>query len=106
MLKNFLSFEKDSAFNLMKRIFHIGIFTLFLPAFWIGKYFAVLFPATHQIPAETSGWFTFTSGPNIILGILIGIGFLIISILIWKIICQTLLIILQSCETYIDNNEK
>ena len=106
MPDEFLSFKKDPAFNLTQKLFYIGVFPLFLPAFWLGKYFAILFPADHQVPAEIPGHFTFRSEPNVILGSLIGVGILITSILIWKIICQALLIVLQAFETYIDHHNK
>ncbi|WP_353093345.1 hypothetical protein [Tissierella praeacuta] len=54
----------------------------------------------YSIPAEKPGWVTYTSGPNIILGILVGADVLIILILIWKITCQILLIVLQAFEAY------
>ncbi len=76
---------------------------LFL-AFWVGKYFAVLFPMDRQVPADIPGHFTVRSEPNIILGMLIGIGILIASALMWKIICQGILIALQAFETYTNSN--
>ncbi|AKL95042.1 hypothetical protein CACET_c15930 [Clostridium aceticum] len=100
MSDKFLTFKRDSAFNLMGRIFSIGIAPLFFPAFWLGRYFAILFPADYQIPAETPGFVTFTSGPNVMLGILVGAGVLAISIMIWKVVCQALLIVLEAFEAY------
>ncbi|AOY76789.1 hypothetical protein [Clostridium formicaceticum] len=106
MSDKLLTFKRDSAFNLMERIFSVGIAPLLFPAFWLGRYFAILFPADYQVPAETPGFVTFTSGPNIMLGILVGAGVLVISILIWKVICQSLLIVLEAFETYTNRHSK
>ena len=103
-MNEFLTFTKDSAFNLMKKAFFIGIIPLFFLAFWVGKYFAVLFPMDRQVPADIPGHFTVRSEPNIILGMLIGIGILIASALMWKIICQGILIALQAFETITNSN--
>ncbi|MCC5912413.1 MAG: hypothetical protein JJT76_18505 [Clostridiaceae bacterium] len=99
-MNKILSFKKDSAFNLMQKAFIIGIIPFLFPAFWAGKYFAILFPTERQGSAEISGnYITF--------GILIGIGILIVLVLIWKIICQSMLIVLQAFEAYISHhNEK
>lgn len=40
MFNEFLSFRKDSSFNLMKKLFNIGLIPLFIPAFWLGRLFA------------------------------------------------------------------
>ena len=104
LLDKLILFEKDSAFNLMQKAFLIGIFPLLFPAFWLGKHFAILFSVERQVPADTPGYFTFRSEPNVILGILIGASILIISILIWKIICQALLIVLEAFEIYTSNH--
>ncbi|KJF27934.1 hypothetical protein TZ02_05025 [Clostridium aceticum] len=44
----------------MERIFSIGIAPLFFPAFWLGRYFAILFPADQaKMPV------TLLSDPNL-----------------------------------------
>ena len=104
MFNEFLSFKKDSAFNLMNRLFNIGLIPMFIPAIWLGKYFAILLPVTNQVPGHSPGYYSFVPGPNYILGIITGMIGLIISIIIWKIICQGLLIVLQGFETYTSSN--
>lgn len=104
MFNEFLSFRKDSAFNLMNKLFNIGLIPMFIPAIMLGKYFSILFPVNNQVPGHAPGYYSFAPGPNYILGIITGIFGLIISITIWKIICQGLLIILQGFETYVSNN--
>ena len=84
---NFLSFRKDSAFNIVNKLFNIGLIPMFIPAIKLGTYFAILLPVDNQIPAHDPGYYTFVPGPNYILGIIVGIFGLIISIAIWKIIC-------------------
>ncbi|WP_053957469.1 hypothetical protein [Inediibacterium massiliense] len=104
MFKELLSFKKDSAFNLLQRLFHIGILPLFLPAFWLGKYFAILFPVDCKVPSENPAFYTFETMPNVLLGIFVSICLLIVSIFIWKIICQILLIIFEALESYINRH--
>lgn len=106
MFNEFLSFKKDSSFNLMKKLFNIGLIPMFVPAIRLGKYFAILFPVENQVPGHSPGYYSFVPGPNFILGIIMGIIGLIISITIWKIFCQGLLIVLQGFETYLTNNTK
>lgn len=100
MFNKFLLFEKDSAFNLMKRLFNVGLIPLFIPAIWLGKYFAILFPVDKEVPSYLPGYLSYIPGTNYILGIITGMIGLIVSIIIWKIICQGLLIVLQAFEIY------
>ncbi|MFT9493397.1 hypothetical protein [Anaerosolibacter sp.] len=100
MFEKFLSLKKESALNLLQRLFYIGIITLFFSSIWIGKYIAILFPSQYQVPAAEPGWYTFETGPNVLRGIFMGACLFIISIAIWKIICQILLIILEAFESY------
>lgn len=104
MFEGFLDFKKDRAFNLMKKLFNVGLIILLIPAFMLGTYCSYLFPVNGQVQSEIPGMFTFAARPNYILGIITGITILIISIVIWKIICQGLLIVLQGFETYTSNN--
>lgn len=104
VFEKFLSFKKESAFNLLQRLFYIGIFPLFFSASWLGKYFAILSPMQIQVPAEQPGFYTFTTGPNVMKGIFVGGCVFIVSIVIWKIICQILLIILEGFESYTNRN--
>lgn len=104
MFNGFLSFKKDTALNLTKKLFNIGLIPLFIPAIWLGKYFAFFFPVEREVPSYSPGYFSYIPGPNYILGIITGVIALVLSIIIWKIICQGLLIVLQAFEIYSNKN--
>ena len=106
MIDKLLTFERESAFNLIELLFKIGMIPLLFPAFLIGKYFAILFPTEIKVPADVPGHFTYTFGPNTLLGIVVGIAVLIVFILIWKAICQGSLIILEAFEGYTNNQNE
>jgi hypothetical protein len=77
---------------------------LFFSSICLGKYFAILFPSQYQVPATQHGFYTFRTGPNVLRGIFIGTCLFIFSIVIWKIICQIFLIILEAFESNTHQN--
>lgn len=57
MFNELLSFKKDSSFNLMTKLFNIGLIPLVIPAFWLGRYFAIIFPVDNQVPGRAPGYY-------------------------------------------------
>lgn len=105
MYKNFLEFEPDTALNLLKKLFHVGIFFLIFPSFFIGKFIATTFPATVKVPTQNPGYFTFKSEPNFAFGFICSLVAFYFFLMLWKITCQLVYIIFRAFEKYIESKD-
>lgn len=84
------------AVTLISILFYTGIIPIVFKSIGFGK--NVFLNNTYQIIVKEGEWFTGKEVNNLSLGIFQGILHFIISIIIWKIVCEILLIILRYFE--------
>lgn len=102
MSNKLLDFTPDIAFNLTKKLFYLSIPLLLVPSIIIGKYIACISPVSVSVPAETPGYFTSESQPNVLLGIFCALMSLFLFASISKALCQLIYILFRSLEKYIE----
>jgi hypothetical protein len=96
-MKNvFLKFGNTGSYELVLVLFYIGIIPIAYKCIQFGKW--VYLNNTYQITVKQGDWFTGKEVNHLPLGIFQGVILFIVSIIIWKIICEMLLIVLKYFE--------
>lgn len=87
-------------------LFYLGILPLFYSTIIFGRYIYLSNKYLKDIWFLQDGKqaFTQTEVNNLPLGVFLGILFFIFGILIWKIICELLIIIFRCFEVYVEKN--
>lgn len=104
MIKKFFSLGKTSVKRLISWLFYIG----FLPVAYLSYSFGSFIYATNmynKVISEKNNILVTESANNWIVGIIGGIIAFIFYIVLWKIICELLLLIFTYLENRIKQNE-
>lgn len=95
--------ESDSK-QLITWVFNAGLAIALYYSYIFGKAVSVLFPTTIT---ESTGFHMYSSveAPNYVLGMIGGILFLFVCMIIWKLLCELLLLVFESLRIYIDSKK-
>ncbi|WP_143042151.1 hypothetical protein [Paenibacillus sp. PDC88] len=103
MINWFALGESDSK-QLVTWVFYAGLAIALYYSYIFGKAISVLLPTTIT---ESTGFHTYSSveAPNYALGMIGGILFFFVCMIIWKLLCELLLLVFESLRIYIDSKK-
>ncbi|WBW97100.1 hypothetical protein [Oceanirhabdus sp. W0125-5] len=106
--KDFRKFGVISAKNAIEILFYLGIFPILMKAIAYGKVMYLSHMYEKEISFIENGMrhYTYRMVNNLPLGIFTGILYFVFGVLIWKIICELLIMIFRCFETYVEKNKK
>ncbi|GAK40510.1 hypothetical protein TCA2_3000 [Paenibacillus sp. TCA20] len=89
---------------LISLVFYAGLAIALYYSYIFGKAVSVLFPTTIT---ESTGFHIYSSveAPNYVLGMIGGILFFFVCMIIWKLLCELLLLVFESLRIYIDSKK-
>ncbi len=89
-------------------LFYLGLAPFFISSILFGKYIYVTNQYTKDILYSENGIQIHTGAVvnNLPLGVFLGVVYFIFGVLIWKIICELLIIIFRCFETYVEKNKR
>ncbi|MCX7923105.1 MAG: DUF4282 domain-containing protein [Clostridia bacterium] len=95
-------FGEITAQKALSILFFLGLFPLLFAAIIFGKYLYIANTYMKGIWFIQNGqkMYTETMANNLPLGVFGGLIFFIISVLVWKVTCELLIIIFRAIETY------
>lgn len=100
MIKKFFQFGEESLKSIITYLFSIGSFIVAYKAFIFGKAIYLVNFYNKEISYFKDGqrWYTGKEVNNLPLGIVGGIMYFIVIILIWKLVCELLYIIFERIQ--------
>lgn len=103
MLDRFLDFGKMEAIRIAEYLFWIGTALSAIPSFMLGKYLYMTTTYNKEISYIQNGeqWFTYKQVNNLPLGIGGAVFTFLVSIFIWKIVCEVLYLAIRCMENYL-----
>jgi hypothetical protein len=101
-----LKFGETTAKRAISALFYLGLFPLFFTSILFGKYLYLTNTYEKAIWFIENGQKMYTSAlvNNQPLGFLGGLVFFVVTALVWKVLCELLIIIFRAIETYIQKN--
>src|SRR5689334_16444788 len=103
MIHDFFSLGKKTAKETLQLLYFVGFIPLLLIAFLFGKVISSVFLIESSVPTG-NGWYTGAMTPNYSLGGFVGIVSFVTMAVIWKLLCELLLLVFNSLEVYIRKN--
>ena len=105
MFTNFFEFGENTAKEIIRLLFYIGMIPIAFYAIVIGRMAALTFLAEKWVPSSY-GMYTSVMETNYFLGFLTAVIVFIVGIILWKLFCELILLIFRSLEVYIQKNSK
>lgn len=102
----FFRFGETTAENAITLLFFIGSLPLLFSAVLFGRYLYLNNTYLKSIRFMQDGQLVYSEiqAQDTTLGVLGGFAFFIVAVLIWKVLCELLIIIFRALETYIQKN--
>jgi Na+/H+-translocating membrane pyrophosphatase len=99
---------KTTSYKAITILFYVGIISILVKSILIGKITSVYTTYDKPIEFMRDGvmWHSSVRADNVPLGIFLGILSFIIFVVIWKVICELLIIIFRGFEVYIEKNQR
>ena len=103
----FYKFGETTAKKAISALFFIGLLPLLFTSILFGNYLYLTNMYSKSISFMRDGqkWYTSEQVNNLPLGFLGGFVFFIVIVLVWKILCELLIIIFRAIETYTQKNK-
>jgi|SRR5690625_1997931 len=101
-LKGLFTLGVMNTTTLLKILFYAGLSAIIYSSIIIGKFIAKAYPYTKTVQ-QADGWYTGVETDNIALGFITAMILCIVSFIVWKVICELLLLIFASLK---DNTSK
>lgn len=108
MLDRFIDFGKLGASRIAEHLFWIGTALSAIPAFLFGRFIYMTTTYNKEISyfQNDEQWFTYKPVNNLPLGIGGGIFTFLVSVFIWKIVCEVLYLAVRCMETYLEDHRE
>lgn len=108
MFDKFLKFGEMGAIRIIRFFFWVGTALSAISSILFGKYLYMTNTYDKDITFMQDGQKWYTSKPvnNLPLGIGGALVSFIISIIIWRVVCEILYMIIRCMETYLEKNKK
>ncbi|MDR3599480.1 MAG: hypothetical protein P4L49_03190 [Desulfosporosinus sp.] len=105
-MRNVFIFGKISAFRAITIIFYLGLLPLIIPSFYMGNFIYLYSTYSTQIETSLNGQpvSTFQDVNNVPLGVIGGVVTFIILSVLWKMVCELLIILFKYFETNTQKN--
>ncbi|MFP3387870.1 hypothetical protein [Brevibacillus sp. SIMBA_040] len=103
MFANFFEFGEKTAKEIIRMLFFVGMVPIAFYAIVIGRIAALAFLTERWVPSSY-GMYTSVMETNYLLGFLTAVIVFIVGIILWKLICELILLIFRSLEVYIQKN--
>ncbi|NGZ76949.1 hypothetical protein [Saccharibacillus alkalitolerans] len=97
MNDNYFEFGRRSALEIVRTLFYAGTLPILYFAYQFGKGFALKHPIQSMV-RQSDNFYTGVERPGWILGFIMGAAALIVMAILWKAICEMLLIALRYFE--------
>lgn len=104
MFNRFLTFGEQPVKEIVLILFCLGIVPLFISALYVGKIVSLSFFV--ETSMRYGGQAFIEREENKLLGFFAGILFLGIGIVLWKVVCELVLLIFRGLEVYIKKNDQ
>jgi hypothetical protein len=99
----FFSLGEKKAKEIILFLFIIGIIPIAYFCIMLGSITATAYPQQISVPSQYGG-FTGATESNGLLGFFVGILSFVVAVVVWKLLCELLLIIFRCLEVYISKN--
>lgn len=93
----FFEFGRKSALELVRTLFYAGLLPILYAAYRFGKMFALMHPI-QGMSLQSDGFYAGSERPGWILGLIAGGTALIVAVIVWKAVCEMLLVALRYFE--------
>ncbi|MGG1663937.1 hypothetical protein [Brevibacillus sp. NRS-1366] len=105
MFNHFFDFEKKPVKEIIRLLFLIGNVPIAIYAISIGRMAAITFLVQKMVPANY-GMYTSAMETNYLLGFVVAVIVFGVAVMLWKLVCELLLLIFRSLELYIQSNSQ
>jgi len=101
-----IKFGETTAKRAISVLFFLGLFPLFYISILFGKYLYLtnLYEKSIWFTQNGQRMYTSTMVNNKPLGFLGGLVFFVVTVLVWKVLCELFIIIFRAIETYTQKN--
>lgn len=99
----FFSLGEKKAKEIILLLFIMGIIPIAYYCIMFGSITAATYPQQITVPSQYGG-FTGTTESNGLLGFFVGVVSFVVAVVVWKLLCELLLLVFRCLEVYISKN--